>query len=181
MQWNEDEIRIIYRTYYKDVYRFINSFTKSQEDAEDLTQEVFIRLFNTSSKYKGDASMKTWLFTIAKNISMDHFRKQSRHVQLKDFLLHIIPFKERSTEEKIEKKDELGQVYEKLNELKHDHRTVIVLRNMHDFSVKETANIMKWSESKVKVTYHRALKQLRVLLEDYEQDTKSGGGLFESK
>ncbi|WP_117169245.1 RNA polymerase sigma factor [Paraliobacillus sediminis] len=181
MQWNEDEIRIIYRTYYKDVYRFIMSFTRSQEDAEDLTQEVFIRLFNTSSKYKGDASMKTWLFTIAKNISMDHFRKQSRQLQLKDFLSHIIPFKDKSTEEKIEKKDELGQVYEKLNELKHGYRMVIVLRNMQGFSVKETASVMNWTESKVKVTYHRALKQLRTLLEDYEQDIKSGGGLFESE
>ncbi|WP_112181287.1 MULTISPECIES: RNA polymerase sigma factor [Paraliobacillus] len=181
MQWNEDEIRIIYRTYYKDVYRFILSFTKSQEDAEDLTQEVFVRLFNTSSKYKGDSSMKTWLFTIAKNISMDHFRKQSRQVILQDFLLNIIPFKEKSTEEKVESKDELGQVYDKLSELKTDYRMVIVLRNMHDFSVKETANVMNWSESKVKVTYHRAIKQLRTLLEDYEQGIKSGGGLFGSE
>lgn len=181
MQWDEDEIRIIYRTYYKDVYRFIISFTKLQDDAEDLTQEVFIRLFNSNSIYRGDSSMKTWLFTIAKNISLDHFRKQNRQVLFQDFIVNILPFIDKSVEEKVETMDEIGQIYSKLKELKYDYRMVIVLRNMHDFSVKETASVLKWSESKVKVTYHRALKQLKQLFEVNDSDEKAGGGLFESE
>ncbi|WP_281349683.1 RNA polymerase sigma factor [Ornithinibacillus caprae] len=73
----EECIRSIYNDYYLDVYRFLISFTGDRNDAEDLTQEVFIRVLNSLENYNTDTKLKTWIFSIAKHVAIDHYRKKN--------------------------------------------------------------------------------------------------------
>ncbi len=69
----EDSISKIYKQYYSDVYRFLICFSGNQNDAEDYTQEVFIRVLNNLSNFNGSKNMKTWIFSIAKHVAVDHY------------------------------------------------------------------------------------------------------------
>ena len=72
----EEKIDKIYNQHYLDVYRFLKCFSGNQNDAEDLTQEVFIRVLNNITEIVNKNNVKTWIFSIAKNVAIDHYRKK---------------------------------------------------------------------------------------------------------
>jgi len=72
----ESRIVEIYNLYYLDVYRFLVCFSGNQNDAEDLTQEVFIRVLKSLTNFNGKYNLKTWIFSIAKHVAVDHYRKK---------------------------------------------------------------------------------------------------------
>ncbi|UOE95810.1 RNA polymerase sigma factor [Alkalihalobacillus sp. LMS39] len=162
---NEHEIQIVYHLYVNDVYRFIVSFTKSQEVAEDLTQEVFIRLCKALKTFKGQAELKTYVFSIARHVVFDHYRKRKRRARIQEYLLKALTFPQKTTEEIVEQRESLSEVYVALNQLKPKFKMVVILRGLQEFSIKETAEIMGCTESNVKVLYHRGIKQLRARME----------------
>ncbi|MEM5594086.1 sigma-70 family RNA polymerase sigma factor [Niallia circulans] len=69
-------IEELYERYSQELIHFLIYLGVKKEEAEDLVQEVFIRLLKTKCLFKGESSERTWLYTIAKNIAIDHFRKQ---------------------------------------------------------------------------------------------------------
>ncbi|WP_026674798.1 RNA polymerase sigma factor [Alkalihalobacterium bogoriense] len=162
---NEHEIQIIYRRYFNDVYQFIVSFTKSQDEAEDLTQEVFIRLCKALKTFEGKSELKTFVFSIARHVVFDHYRKRKRRARLQDFILQSLRFQQKSTEEMVEQRESISELYSALHELKPKAKMVVLLRGLQEFSIKETAEIMGFTESNVKVLYHRAIKQLQEKME----------------
>jgi len=72
----DKKIDILYNRYYLEVYRFLICFSGNQNDAEDLTQEVFLRVLNNLSKNQIIISPKTWILSIAKHVAIDHYRKR---------------------------------------------------------------------------------------------------------
>ena len=65
----------MYRLYFKDVYLFILAMSKSPDIAEEITQETFFKVLKNINKYRGECSVKTWLFQIAKNTYLSHIKK----------------------------------------------------------------------------------------------------------
>jgi RNA polymerase sigma-70 factor, ECF subfamily len=157
----EDKISEIYNRHYLDVYRFLICFSGNQDEAEDMTQEVFIRVLKNLSNYNGTSTIKTWIFSIAKHVAIDHYRKKRFSSIFKEgFFKHIVS-KEKGPNELVELSEIQKVVHEGISELKPNYRAVVLLRGINEFSIKETAEILHCSESKVKVDYHRALKDLR--------------------
>lgn len=96
---NEDSVTIVFlfNSYRMDVVRFIYSKINSQELAEDLAQETFIKAYLALKKYEfnGDSKFKSWLFRIANNLVMDYYRQTARRnfqVEMTDFILNLVPF-----------------------------------------------------------------------------------------
>ncbi|MEC2070440.1 RNA polymerase sigma factor [Alkalihalophilus marmarensis] len=162
MKKTEEEIQHIYRLYFTDVYRFLAAFTYDQHEVEDLTQEVFIRLFKSLSSFRGESELKTWLFSIAKHVAIDNSKKRKRQKVIQEQLFKYIPSISKSPEDLYTSKEDVNSLYVALKELKHTYKAVIILRGIQECSISETASIMGWSEAKVKVTYHRAIKKLKV-------------------
>lgn len=156
----EDNIIGIYRLHYLDVYRFLVCFTGNQNDAEDLTQEVFIRVLNNLSNFN-NGSLKTWIFSIAKHIAIDHYRKKKFSSIFKEGFFKQLVSTDKEPNEIIVQKDLKKIVHVAISKLKPDFRAVVILRGINELSIKETAEILHCSESKVKVDYHRALKVLK--------------------
>lgn len=156
----EDGIIEIYRHHYLDVYRFLICFTGNQNDAEDLTQEVFIRVLKNLNKFHS-GSLTTWIFSIARHVAVDDYRKKRFSSIFKDDFFKRIASMEKNPSDFIEQDEMKRTVHKAISKLKPSYRAVVILRGINEFSIKETANILNCSESKVKVDYHRALKILK--------------------
>lgn len=154
--------------YEKDVTNFLVYYTGTT-DVEDLVQETFLRALQAFSRFKNEASPKTWLISIARNTAIDLYRKKSVWQKLKERLNRESPDqKELQTEEKILKKQEYARLYEAINELKPNYRDVILLKGIAELSSQETGDILGWSENKVNVTFFRAMKKLNEQLKEGE-------------
>ncbi|MEK4426153.1 RNA polymerase sigma factor [Solibacillus sp. FSL K6-1523] len=157
----EDSISQIYNRYYLDVYRFLICFSGNPNDAEDYTQEVFIRVLNNLSKFNGSKNLKTWIFSIAKHVAVDHYRKKKFITFFKDSFFQQMASIDQEPHELIEHIEMKRDIHEAISKLKPHYRAVVILRGINEFSIKETSEVLQCSESKVKVDYHRALKELR--------------------
>jgi RNA polymerase sigma-70 factor (ECF subfamily) len=157
----EEKISEIYNIHYLDVYRFLICFSGNQDEAEDMKQEVFIRVLKNLSNFNGHSTIKTWIFSIAKHVAIDHYRKKRFSSIFKEGYFKNMVSKEKGPTELVELSEMQKSVHEGISKLKPNYRAVVLLRGINEFSIKETAEILNCSESKVKVDYHRALIDLK--------------------
>ncbi|WP_163101038.1 RNA polymerase sigma factor SigX [Peribacillus alkalitolerans] len=159
----------LYEKYHHDVFQFLFYMVKNRETAEDLVQEVYIRVYKSHQKFEGKSSERTWLYSIARNAAIDHFRKQKswkqRLMENFDWDKQQIKDEHPIPEEIALQKEEIQWIYKSLDECTVDQRSVIILRYIQSLSISETAEVLGWTESKVKTTQHRALKAVKKILE----------------
>lgn len=155
----KSEITEWYQQHSDSIFRYILLMVRDNQQAEDLTQETFIKAFNYYDTFERKANPKTWLFRIAHNLTIDFIRKQKPLELLKDL---VFPGKNtNNTPEGIaEIKENSTELYQALGRLKSPYREVIILRKIREFSIEETGEILNWPQSKVKNTLFRALSAL---------------------
>ncbi len=155
----------LYHKYHQDVFQFLVYMVQNREQAEDLVQEVYIRVLKSYETFEGKSSEKTWLFSIAKNVAIDHFRKQrnwkDRILEKFDWGKQELKSSEALPEEITLANEEIQALYKCLQNCSTDYRLVIIMRYIQELSIIETAEVLGWTESKVKTTQHRAIKALR--------------------
>ena len=174
----------IVQRYNRRIYNICYRFAGSGDDAQDLTQEVFIKMFRTLSSYDVErGAFMTWVTTITRNLLVDHFRK-GKHDRLTDSL-DANPVQEeegRSLGEQIEDKGtaspdeqvrsrEAGEaVHEALQKLSPELREAVILRDLQDMDYKEIAAVLKVPEGTVKSRINRGRVELgRLLSRTYRQ------------
>jgi len=150
---------------WKDsLFRFFDRSLKNSADAEDLTQRVFIRVYQSASRYQPRAKFSTYLFTVARHLLIDEIKKMNRQqVSLYD--------DDWLDGQGDTQKDNLNEWYEILNYglkgMPEHYSTSLLLRVQRELSYVEIADIMKVSESRVKTWIHRARRHLKETLENY--------------
>ena len=162
--------------YRERVYSVIYNLTSNREDASDLTQEAFIKAFQSIKRFKGQSSFFTWLYRIALNTSLTHLRKN----KLRRFFSFEKMVEEDHTEGFIEnlrtesdsdKAALMTELQERLNDafqkLSVKHRTVITLFEIDGLSHKEIADIVGTSIGTVRSRLHYAKQFLQGELKDY--------------
>ncbi|MDQ1143911.1 RNA polymerase sigma-70 factor (ECF subfamily) [Bacillus sp. SORGH_AS 510] len=159
MGWEESLLEELFHQYSPIIYRYIYFVTKCKEEAEDLTQEVFIKAYRGLAHYRGESSYKTWLYTIARNVIIDQYRKQRKTDCLTDIPLPDL--NQLGPEVLLDLKEDTQLLHRAIMELTFPYREIVILRKIKGYSTSETANILGWEEGKVKVTLHRALHRLR--------------------
>ncbi|MDQ0257377.1 RNA polymerase sigma-70 factor (ECF subfamily) [Evansella vedderi] len=151
----------LYFEYSDRIYSYIFLMVGEKETAEDLTQETFVKMYRNLDQFEGDSKFSTWLISIARNCTIDYLRKQ-RPV----FLWPFEKFSQVTSTETIELQvttdETIKELYKQISTLKRSHKEVIILRKIQELSVKETAEILGWSEGKVKMMTHRAMEKLRL-------------------
>ena len=149
----------IYDKYIEKIYRFIFLKVNSQDIAEDLTSETFLRVFE-SFKTNNIENPQAFLYRVARNLVTDHYREKGRtQVVSADYVSVVDP------EENLEKKailnSDMEQVRFALSSLKEDYQNVIVWHYLDDLPIIEVARMLDRSEEATRVLLHRALKSLR--------------------
>ena len=149
----------VYREYRDMIYNYIRVLVYDRQIAEDLTQEVFIRVFKSLGRFKGQSSLRVWLFKIAKNTAYTWMKK---HLPIREAETDIDSEKIAETEKDVDKKLMIQQAFEKLE---HRDKTLIILRDHYAFSYREMADILELNEGRVKIGLHRARKAFRLIYE----------------
>ncbi|HWJ26884.1 MAG TPA: RNA polymerase sigma factor [Flavisolibacter sp.] len=139
--------------YADNVYRFIVKNLRHEEDARDVVQTAFEKLWRNRAEIEG-AKSKSYLFTVAYNQMIDHIRKVKR-VYLKE------EFKEETRVYHKEANNAKAVLQEALSKLSETQRSLVMLKDYEGYSYDEIGKIMNLSESQVKVYLHRARLQLK--------------------
>lgn len=155
-----EEIKSWYLQYADGIHKFLAYYTGTT-DVEDLVQEVFIRAIKQYDFFLRNSKPQTWLYAIARNVAFDHRRRRKYIRWIPEEMMRSLKSKEKSPAELLGTNEDLRELYEAINKLKDSYREVLILRGIKDFSVSETAEILNWNESKVRVTLHRAIIQLK--------------------
>lgn len=162
-------IEEIYENYVDDVYRYNLFLVREKELAEDLTQETFIKVHINLHKFAQQASLRTWILKIARNTVYDHFKRKKR-IHFIPTEIHLATSIDRLTPEiHYLKKDLVIQLYRALGDLKKDYQEVLILRKINELSIQETAEVLGWTENKVKAKTARALGKLKEKMQQEEE------------
>ena len=151
----------IYDQYVEKIYRFVVLKVSSQEIAEDLTSETFIRCWE---KFKEDQdrieNTQAFLYQIARNLVTDHYREKGRTQFVSADFVSIVDPRPTLEENSLTNSD-LDTIKAGLINLKENYQEIIIWHYIEDLSVPEIAKILTKSEGAVRVTLHRALKSLK--------------------
>ena len=151
----------LYDDYQPKIYRFVLLKVTHREEAEDLTHQVFMNAWQKISSYEHRGfPFSSWLYQIARNTVIDHYRTKRQTTSLDEMDPDDIIFAEHSHID-LDLKLQLVGVQKELRTLKQDHQDVILMRFVEELSIKETAKALKRSEGAVKLLQHRAMNELR--------------------
>jgi RNA polymerase sigma-70 factor, ECF subfamily len=146
--------------YGSDIHHYL-VYCTGRSPADDLVQDVFVKALKGLHQFEGKSSPKTWLFAIARRVALDDRRRRAIASLLPIRLAKAIKSNVKSPEEVVFIREEVATVNAIVRKLKTNYRDVLLLRIMEDFTVSETAEILNWSNTRVNVTLHRALQQVR--------------------
>ena len=165
------DIEKLYREYFTPVYRYTLSLVHDPDMAEEITQETFFRALKKINDYRGEASLKVWLCQIARNLSFDSLKRQSRTTALTkhddesdDYDLPA--GSESDPEEQLLRKQTAMKIHRILHDLKEPYKEVFQLRTFGDLSFAEIGELFGKSESWARVTYYRSRMMIKEELDE---------------
>ncbi len=156
----------LYERYLPPVFRFLYARLSDRQDAEDLAEEVFIRVWRSISSYQDQGvPFISYLFRVARNVVIDHYRILGRAGQQETIEGKILQDLHADPSEIVMTNLENQEIRRILDQLRDDYRMVLVLRFLSELSPEEVAQVMGRSAGAIRVMQHRALISLRNLLE----------------
>lgn len=163
----------LYRRYQPYVYNIAYGIVQNAEDARDVTQDVFLHVYDALPHFRGGSAFSTWLYRVTVNTAISYLRKQKRQLQvpldaLKEFRAEETAEPEQQTA-RVEQQQAVQQV---LAQLPEQQRAVLVLRYFQDLSLEEIAQTLNCSVAAVKVRLHRARNAFRRLCEKRQKRNK---------
>ncbi|WP_018664946.1 RNA polymerase sigma factor [Heyndrickxia acidiproducens] len=152
----------IYQDYANFIYRYLLSLTKSNQAAEELTQETFYQAIKSIDNFNdnGKAKFSTWLCSIAKNVWLQELNKEKKRNQLAKLIRNKNEYSYNLEEEFFNNEDKIS-FFKQAHQLSHKNREILYLRLLGDLSFKEIGSIFGETENWARVTFYRAKQQIR--------------------
>ena len=162
-----DALRVLFDLHHRAVFRTAYGIVHNQEQAEDVTQQVFIELFRSIKRFDTDRPFRPWIHRIAVNESLDQIKKQqkARHVPIET--AQSLPSGITSPEQSAEESELRAAIRTAIWSLDPRFRAVVVLRYYHGFSESEMAVALNCPQGTVKSRLHYALRKLSEILTAY--------------
>ena len=155
----------LFHTYYKDIYRYLYSLTHDASLSEDLASDVFLEVVKSIASFRGEADMKTWMFSIARHKWMDSLRKKNRRVEI-EVLSELVGEEQEifnGPEEQYLEKELLERIYSLLEKEPERTRNIMKQR-LEGYSFYEIGKLQGISESSARVIYFREKEKMRQIL-----------------
>lgn len=163
-QGDEKAFAALYELYFQKMYRFIFYRVGHKEAAEDLAEEVFVKVFGKLSSLANDKSFEGWLYQIARNLVIDYYREKKSNVALEE-VENTLEY-ETNVVDIVSLKQDQTILLRLLKELTSDQQTVIKLKFFEDLDNEEIAAITGKEEGAIRVIQHRAITKLQELIKN---------------
>lgn len=178
---NELAFRNLVDLYQQKVYNTCLGLMQNTEDAEDITQEVFVSIYNSIHQFKSDSKLYTWIYRIAVTKSLEYIRAKSRKKRFaffKTFTFQVNDEEVVSYEPghfhhpgvQLENKELSATLFQALNKIPENQKTAFILHKLEDLSYTEIAEIMNVSLASVESLMFRAKQNLRKVLSYYYEE-----------
>lgn len=157
---DNDAFDELMRRYKRPVVNFVYRLLGNAEDADDIAQEVFVRVYQNLDTYRAETKFSTWLFALARNAAIDRLRWRARHPTepIESAPQLIAPA---GTDNEASAREIGEQIAAAVAKLPEDQRTALVLAEYQGLSYAEIAGVMRCSEKSVESRLYRAKQTLR--------------------
>jgi len=160
-QGNRGALEELYLLHFDRIYSYLHMSVGNRHDAEDLTTQVFVKMLESIGKFRWrSAPFSAWLFRIAHNLAMDHFRANKRW-QPEEDVPEPDPGDRSAAEEEALESIGRESMLEMIGKLSHEQQQVLTLKFVFNFSNAEAATILGKTEGAIKSLQHRALASLQ--------------------
>jgi len=161
---DKDAFGDLYERHLDAIFRYIYYRVNHQQDAEDLTEVVFLKAWQSiSSCHEKKAAFKSWVYRIAHNSVIDHYRTRKETQPIGE-VHHSLIDNDMDLEAIISTEEKASELAQTMSQLSPIHQHVLTLRFINGLSPNETAEVLERSAGAVRVMQHRALKALHALL-----------------
>ncbi len=163
---NINQYKLLVEKYQQMVFRTALGFVHSKEDAEDITQDVFIKAYTSLSTFKGESEFSTWLYRITLNTAIN-FSNKNKFKMLYDDIENALSgifnraSDEKSIQQQLEANENTRKIEKAINSLKEKQKTAFILSKYEELPQKRIAEIMKTSEGAVEQLLQRAKSNLQ--------------------
>ena len=150
----------LYDHYLPKIYRFVLIKVTYKEHAEDITQQTFLKAWKSIKRYQDKGHpFGSWLYRIARNSVIDHYRKGKEEAAIEDIPEDILGV-DNSLSQNLDDKFEWEKILRSIKDLNDVEHDVLIMRFVEDMQHSEVASVVDKSENAVKVIQHRAIKKL---------------------
>jgi len=172
LEGNEGAWRMLIDTYSKKIFNMAYQFSGKYEEAEDVTQEIFLKLHYSLSKYDFNKNFIAWLLSLTRNYLIDQYRKTKWKNKTRDEFneYYLASFKGMGPEESILKEETRKFIWEGFNNLSSEMRMAVILRDIQGKKYKEIAEIMSLPLGTVKSRVNRGRLQLARILKEKKEE-----------
>ena len=170
-----ESLNVLIRRYLKPIYNFVYTYVRSEQESEDITQEVFLKVWKNIRKFKRDKNFKTWIYKIAKNTSIDFLKKKKnilfsdidKEKENEDDLLFVetIADEECLPDEIYLKKELEINIQNILDEIPIKYKEIMELYYINEFNFREISEILNEPINTVKSKHRRGLFILKNKIE----------------
>lgn len=159
----KEELDEIYRLYAGDVYRYLFSLCRNEHLAQDLLQDVMLKAVTGFDKFRGDSSVKTWLFTIAKNLYLNHVKRaDNRNLPIEEDLLRS----EDNLEERIMDQSQALHIHRLVHSLDDPYREVFTLRVFAELKFDDIGAVFGKTGNWARVSFYRAKEKILSMMKE---------------
>lgn len=167
----------LYHKYHEKVYNLALHYVQHPEDAEEITQDVFVKVHDKLSSFRGEAEAGTWIYRIAINTSIDCLR--ARKSGKRAFWLRVVSINNQSKEQEpethlhpgitMEHKEALSGLFQAINKLPERQRSALILLKLEGLGTEEVARIMNLKPKALESLFQRAKTQLKSILDQTKE------------
>lgn len=169
---NQRAFEMLYQRHKGPFYRFIKKSINNEQDANELYQELWLKIINNKKKFDTNQKFTTWAYTIARRLLIDQFRKTGRMAELTRLDVvgdaEIADNKIAAPDNEFVAKQMSNQLHMTIEHMPQEQRHAFLLKHDADLSIKEIADITKQPHEKVKSQYRYAVNKIKLALEQFK-------------
>lgn len=165
-------LEILIQRYLRSIYNFVYRYARDPSGADDIAQDVFIKVWKNIKKFDSKKNFRTWIFRIARNTAMDYLKKKKcipmsefENAEGNNFISETISDEAPLPSELFDQADIAHKLNEAIDRLPINYQVVLLLYYREQFKFQEIAELMEESINTVKSRYRRGLLELRKFLE----------------
>lgn len=166
-QGDKESFGILYEHFLHELYKYV-FFKVEKVDAQDICEEIFVKIWFKIKKYDNEGNFRAWMYKIATNYIIDYYRKNKdiRNISLEDIKFE---FDDNLYLSQNQKSLHIYYIKKALEYLKPQYKDIIILHYINDLDIPEIAKILDKNENNVRVMLHRALNNLKEIIDTLEK------------